>query len=380
MKTLAQVEPRTPISALPTNITGPGSYYLTTNLTGAALATGITVLADHVTIDLSGFAIIGAGQVGGTAHAIAVPGPQVDLKVLNGSITLWSGEGVFAPLAVNSKLEDLRVSTVGRTGLDIGDGSEIRDSVVQSNCSYAVGASYGIQAGNHCAIRSCVAQGNSGPGIKTGQNALVTGCVANNNTDKGIFTGDNSLASACEASVNTGANPGDGIFVGYGSSVSGCVACGNAHDGIETINGGSVLGCTVWSNQTDGILVQYGSMVKDCTACANGRDGIGVTLRCQAVGNTCDANLHNGLMAYTGYNRIDGNSFTSNHWSAVDCSASSYDLVVRNNAALNGHANDWNMNNSGIPYSQCAEILQPGINFIVNDPWANFELGSGPAH
>jgi hypothetical protein len=32
MKTLAQIEPRTPIASLPFTIAGPGGYYLTTNL------------------------------------------------------------------------------------------------------------------------------------------------------------------------------------------------------------------------------------------------------------------------------------------------------------------------------------------------------------
>jgi hypothetical protein len=36
MKTLVQVEPRTPVSSLPFSITEPGSYYLTTSLTGNA--------------------------------------------------------------------------------------------------------------------------------------------------------------------------------------------------------------------------------------------------------------------------------------------------------------------------------------------------------
>ena len=35
-KTLQQVEPRIPISALPATLSQAGSYYLTTNLTGSA--------------------------------------------------------------------------------------------------------------------------------------------------------------------------------------------------------------------------------------------------------------------------------------------------------------------------------------------------------
>src|SRR5947209_6383814 len=62
MKTLAQIEPRTPISALPFSISAPGSYYLTTNLTG--ITNGISITADNVTLDLGGFSIISGGNAG----------------------------------------------------------------------------------------------------------------------------------------------------------------------------------------------------------------------------------------------------------------------------------------------------------------------------
>src|SRR4051812_21725528 len=61
MKTLDQLEPRTPISSVPYTITNAGSYYLTTNLTATAGNNGIIVSADHVTIDLNGFMLSGAG-------------------------------------------------------------------------------------------------------------------------------------------------------------------------------------------------------------------------------------------------------------------------------------------------------------------------------
>src|SRR5688572_7177275 len=59
MKTLAQIEPRTAISALPFTINQSGSYYLTTNLTGVSGQSGITVAAHNVTVDLGGFELAG---------------------------------------------------------------------------------------------------------------------------------------------------------------------------------------------------------------------------------------------------------------------------------------------------------------------------------
>ena len=59
-KTLDQLEPRTPISAVPATITASGSYYLTTNLTCTLCGggtNGITITANDVTLDLMGFAL-----------------------------------------------------------------------------------------------------------------------------------------------------------------------------------------------------------------------------------------------------------------------------------------------------------------------------------
>src|SRR5579871_6315611 len=58
MKTLSQIERRTPISSIPYTISGPGSYYVTTNLTGGGGSTnGITISSGNVIIDLNGFSI-----------------------------------------------------------------------------------------------------------------------------------------------------------------------------------------------------------------------------------------------------------------------------------------------------------------------------------
>ena len=56
-----KLEKRTPISSLPFMVTSSGSYYLTGNLTGTAGQAGIAITADHVTIDLNGFALIAPG-------------------------------------------------------------------------------------------------------------------------------------------------------------------------------------------------------------------------------------------------------------------------------------------------------------------------------
>src|SRR5262245_43726281 len=68
MKTLAEIEPRTPIGPTTTpggpnslyRITQPGSYYLTGNVQGVAAKAGIEIVASQVTIDMHGFELVGA--------------------------------------------------------------------------------------------------------------------------------------------------------------------------------------------------------------------------------------------------------------------------------------------------------------------------------
>lgn len=86
MLPLDQIEPRTPISALPFTINQCGSYFLTNCLTGVAGAHGISVQADDVTIDLNGFTLSG---VPGSLDGINVSVPSPNVKIENGNINDW---------------------------------------------------------------------------------------------------------------------------------------------------------------------------------------------------------------------------------------------------------------------------------------------------
>jgi hypothetical protein len=94
MKSLAQVEPRTAITALPYEINASGSYYLTGPLFSAT--GGITVNASDVTIDLMGFTLSGLNSA--AHHGIHVAGgTDVELSnvvIRNGGITNF-GHGIL---------------------------------------------------------------------------------------------------------------------------------------------------------------------------------------------------------------------------------------------------------------------------------------------
>src|SRR5215469_3553715 len=84
MKTLTQIEPRTPISSAPFLISSAGSYYLTTNVS-VSTGNAITVGVNGVTLDLSGFTISSTAPSPNGDGIIISPSVQ-DVTIVNGHI------------------------------------------------------------------------------------------------------------------------------------------------------------------------------------------------------------------------------------------------------------------------------------------------------
>jgi parallel beta-helix repeat protein len=208
MKSLAQIEPRTPISALPFTIKNAGSYYLTTNLTGVSGANGVTIASDDVTLDLNGFALTG---VPGSGHGVFVSTNAFyfNLTVRDGALRDWDGNGVEAFSGENEVLERLTISGTGGYGID-AFGSTIRDCQVDSCNGYA-----GIAA-NNSEISGCVVEYNSYDGIDA-FDSQVRNCSVENN-GYGIYVGPGTVSGCLIES-----NVYSGIYVGS----SGCQITGN---------------------------------------------------------------------------------------------------------------------------------------------------------
>lgn len=194
MKTLAQVEPRFPISIIPTNLTVGGSYYLVTNLTGVAAANGIEVSAEGVSIDLCGFSLIG---VNGSLSGIWASFVQ-NFSLRNGTVTGWGEHGVDTSNARGATFRDLNLTHNAERGLYSGPNSRVQD---------------------------CIARNNNTHGFYIGSGSLVTGCLANANTNTGfghyVFGGagvHNTVFRDCVASYNQGTGM---------NLASGCVAIQN---------------------------------------------------------------------------------------------------------------------------------------------------------
>jgi hypothetical protein len=233
MKTLQQIEPRTPISSVPYTITASGSYYLTTNLTCTACtntANAIFIDASHVTLDLMGFELVGVPGSGDGVRDSYGSG-QTNVVVRNGTLRRWDGSGVNLS-GPCSEVTHVRALNNNNAGISLGQGivahclvvsnrlaaggtgihvgrAEIRDCVAIANM-------YGISAGGKSLILNNITSGNGRAGISVGSESLVLNNVATANGqgaagfDAGIHaSGDGNRID----SNHVFANNGDGILV-----------------------------------------------------------------------------------------------------------------------------------------------------------------------
>jgi hypothetical protein len=235
MKTLDQVEARTPLAGGTSPVTiGSGSYYLTGSLNiSSTSANGITVSGSNVTLDLNGFTLTGPSS--GTGAGVYLTGGISNVTVVNGTIRNWGLHGINALGNPSLRAEKLRVIS------------------------------------------------NGGIGIAADVNAEVINCFAQSNASTGILGTDNCLIKDCQITGTTG-SPGHGLSLGLSAMVSGCVASGNSGNGIFSDDGAVVIGCVARGNTLDGIR---GSAVKDCAARNNGGSGINGTIveSCNSAAN-----------------------------------------------------------------------------------------------
>lgn len=254
MKTLAQVEPRTPVDASHTPpagfaefaITNSGSYYLTTNLFGVASKYGIEIRTNHVTLDLNGFALLGQdnGPIG-----IVIDANASDVAVRNGTISGW-GDGVqfSAPETV---LEHLRIVDCLHNGIfEFGSAasSVIRDCLCEGDGSGA-GDSGIYSAGG--LISGCIVVSNN---VTTALNLVgtcrVSGCLVSENSTYGIYVngvGCQVVGNTCVSNQNVGIlieNVGNRIEDNHVVTLSGVT-------GIE-VSGGSYSNNVIVRNSVSG--------------------------------------------------------------------------------------------------------------------------------
>ncbi len=203
MKTLDQIEPRTPLGTpgvVTTStivISQPGSYVLVGPVTVAS-GDGITINADNVTLDLNGFTVSStANPRAGSGVASANTGIVVRNGVVDGAgaettynldpatigfangVALGTLSGNFFSPTKGTRVENLRggafpgfglgASQVQASSVRYAALAGIRGNLV-SDCSVSLYSGYGIQGDN---IRGCTI----GYGYTTAPNAAISGNV-----------------------------------------------------------------------------------------------------------------------------------------------------------------------------------------------------------
>lgn len=224
-----------------------GSYRLTSNLVVPTELTGILVRTAGVTIDLNGFAILGANTVtypstcsAGSASANgwgvqADPALAPAVVVKDGSVR-GLGEGGLSLGGVGSRAERVVVEHNCGNGVFVGNGALVVEVIARAN------ALNGILASPSTKIEASVADANGANGIRVnGGFSIVESSVSNTNFRDGILSGQRSLVRACLA-MNNG---GDGIELDVDGYAVESAASGNAGYGVNGVGTGAGVGSVV---------------------------------------------------------------------------------------------------------------------------------------
>ena len=405
MKTLSQIEPRTPILSTPFSITNSGAYYFTSNFYNASQ---IAIYTSDVTVDLNGFTFggINSGSTVGIYAGLSVS----NVTIRNGTIRNWTGDAVYAQLAPGCVLENLTiVNNAG--GIEVGDNTIVRNCILMNNgfgidggtavrvenCTVRSNAAAGIHLGTAAVVLNCQSIENARDGIATGTASAVKNCTATGNTRYGIEVDSGSSLTDCSSrsngvtgilannsgdtvrSCSASANGGDGFYGPGGNIFEQCNSLGNKMNGFA---GGpnTYRHCVSSYNSTNGFVGTVNVTVEDCSAVGNGGDGISVAQFSLIKNNYCynnrAATAASGIHVTDGGCRLEGNSVIYNgRGIRID---GTHNIVFHNTASGNS------VNYLIVPTNNVGTIVQSptnnatisgstgGAGLGTTDPWANF--------
>ena len=280
MKSLAQIEARTPISSAPFTITNPGSYYLTANLSVSS-GNAITIATNCVTLDLNGFSIFSTAA-SATGTAILLNGTLRNITIANGFIqggVTNNGSGVYSGGGFANGIYysgnppvNVLVSRVSVSGcLDDGIVLASGDSTVVESCTVRTVGSYGIWA-------STVTQSSA---IDCGNSAIQGDQVSD---CRGQTSG---LANGVFAFTALNCYGSSSSFVGVWTTTAlNCYGTSSSGYGVEAY---TALNCYGSSSSSDGFYVN-GSAIGCYGSSSSGR-GIVTTIANSCYSTTGDAGI-----------------------------------------------------------------------------------------
>jgi len=291
MKTLAQIEARTPISTAPFTITAPGSYYLTTNLSISS-GSAITVSANNVMLDLNGFTLFSTqapamGSVGILLYSVT--NITIVRGFISGDVTnsdgIYNGNGFSFGIyysgayPVNARVSGISVSGCRGSGIYLG----FNNSMVES-CTVNMVGTYGI-------VAQCISDSTA---QNCGFTAIYANSSANNCYGTCIGSGGYDGIYANVANNCSGYNSGGGfgIVAGNANNCSGTSTTGG--DGIAA---GIATGCYGESDAgpNDGVYASY--LANGCYGYSESGTGVNAFIASVCYGSvnsgTALSTLHN---------------------------------------------------------------------------------------
>jgi len=296
MKSLDQIEARTPIASAPFTITAPGSYYLTTNLTISG-GDAITIATNGVTLDLNGFTITSTDP-GATGFGIRLHSGSRNLAILNGHVQsgvtnnagTYGGPGFGYGIAYDSPpLVNVRVVGVSVSGCRY-DGIYLGwdDTTVVEGCTVRTVGSFGIIAST---IKNSVALDCGSTGIYGQQVSDSRGECPGSSTGLYAYTAQNCYGvsvSGYGLYATTALNCRGYSDSGYGlyayTTALNCYGYSDSGTGLYAYR--SAIGC--YGYTATGPRALYARTAAFCTGYDNGGRAIEATVAngCYAVGGT----------------------------------------------------------------------------------------------
>ncbi len=247
MKTLADVEPRTPVETLAGSadalhvIDEPGSYYLTADLLGEPGKSGIFIEADDVVLDLNGFSVVG---VTGARTGVLTRAGARNLIVFNGTVGDWPEDGIGLQ-TFNGLVHHVLAAGNGGAGIAVWIGNV--------TFSTALGNGDGIRVDGPGVIENSAAAGN-GNGIKVVGQVTVRHCQAQSNAVGFLYDFSGALVDSLAVENTTGASLYQSTFV------SGTTFRGN-ETGLEVRGGGkrNRIEANTFSQNNFGVFIDTGA-------------------------------------------------------------------------------------------------------------------------
>jgi parallel beta-helix repeat protein len=257
----------TKITSLPYAINSPGFYFIAKDLSCVAGSHGISINVDNVTLDLMGFSLIGPGGTNTSLHGIYMY-KRVNVEIRNGTIRNFAGDGIYE----NSNMTR------------VGPGHRVINIRVKDNTGYGIR----LNGVGHL-VEKCTTANNTLTGISVGRGSIVTDSICYNN-ESGIVVDQTSIVTdnICYNNEFTG------IMCDTDSTVTGNT-CYSNYSGIIANEGSTVTGNTCSDNTLTGIHLTVGCTVIGNTCRSNGN---GITIlngNCFVDQNTAYGNSNNNI-------------------------------------------------------------------------------------